>query len=57
MKRRLAVRDRLVWVIAVVAVGIVVYLVLPTWVIAVAVVLAVGVPVALRRSRRDRARH
>src|SRR4051812_40052441 len=34
MKRHLAMRDRAIWVIAVVAVGVTVYLVLPIWVIA-----------------------
>jgi len=56
MKRHLAMRDRAIWVIAVVAVGVTVYLVLPIWVIATAAVLLVIVPLLLRRSRRHHAR-
>ena len=52
MKRRLAVRDRFVWVVGIMAVGGVVYLVLPIWIIAAALVMMVSVPLVLRRSRR-----
>jgi hypothetical protein len=54
MTRRLAVRDRLGWMIAAVALGVVVYFVFPTWEVVGAVVLLVGVPVVLRRRRRVR---
>jgi type III secretory pathway component EscV len=56
MKRRLAMRDRAIWVIAVVAAGVALYVVLPIWVIATAAVLLVGVPLLLRRRRRHHAR-
>jgi Flp pilus assembly protein TadB len=52
MKRRLAMRDRLAWVVAVAAVGVAVYLVVPLWATAAAAVLVVGVIALLRRSRR-----
>src|SRR5258707_1765756 len=42
MKRRLVMRDRLAWIVAIAAVGLVVYLVLPIWVIAAAGALGVG---------------
>jgi len=56
MKRRIVGRDRLAWLVALVAVGVVLYLVLPLWVLVVAVVLAVGVPILVRRSRRQHTR-
>jgi hypothetical protein len=51
MKRRLAVRDRLVWLVALVALGVVAYIVLPLWLVVAAVVALLGVPVLLRRWR------
>jgi Flp pilus assembly protein TadB len=57
MKRRLNARDRLAWLVALVAVGAVLYLVLPVWALVAAVAAAVVVPVVVRRSRRERARH
>jgi len=48
MKRRLAGRDRLAWLVAVVSVGVVLYLVLPLWALVVAVVVVVGVPLYVR---------
>jgi Flp pilus assembly protein TadB len=56
MKRRLAGRDRLAWLVAVVAVGIVLYFVLPLWVLVTAVVIVAGVPLLIRHNRRSRAR-
>ena len=56
MKRRLAVRDRLAWVLALVALGVVAYVFLPLWVVVAAVVLLLGVPLLLRRNGRSRSR-
>ena len=56
MKRRLAVRDRLAWVLALVALGVVAYVFLPLWVVVAAVVLLLGVPLFLRRNGRSRSR-
>jgi Flp pilus assembly protein TadB len=56
MNRRLAGRDRLAWLVAVVAVGMVLYLVLPLWALVGAVVMIIGVPLLIRRSRRQPSR-
>jgi hypothetical protein len=56
MKRRLAMRDRAIWVIAIVAAGVALYVILPIWVIATAAVVLVSVPLLLRRRRRHHAR-
>jgi hypothetical protein len=56
MKRRLTARDRLAWLVALVAVGAVLYLVLPLWALVTAIVVGVVVPVVLRSRRRERAR-
>jgi Flp pilus assembly protein TadB len=56
MKRRLTARDRLAWLVALVAVGAVLYLVLPLWALVTAIVVGVVVPVVLRGRRRERAR-
>jgi len=56
MNRRLAGRDRLARLVAVIAVGIVLYLVLPLWALVGAVVVIIGVPLLLRRSRRHPSR-
>jgi Flp pilus assembly protein TadB len=56
MKRRLTARDRLAWLVALVAVGGVLYLVLPVWAIVAAIAAGVVVPVVLRRNRRERTR-
>jgi Flp pilus assembly protein TadB len=57
MSRPLSLRDRWQWLVAFLAVVVVVYLVAPLWVtvIAVALVLAFGLP-ALLRPKRHRAR-
>jgi Flp pilus assembly protein TadB len=57
MKRRLALRDRMAWIIAALAVAIVAYLFLPKWVLVAGVVLLIGVPALARQRRRQRARH
>jgi hypothetical protein len=51
MKRRLAIRDRAAWVIAALAIGVVVYLVFPIWVIVAAVGVLIAVPLLARRQR------
>jgi hypothetical protein len=56
MKRRLALRDRAVWLIAAVAVAAVVYLILPIWVLLVAILLLIGVPFVVRHRRAQHAR-
>ena len=56
MKRRLVGRDRLAWLVALVAVGVVLYLVLPIWLLVAAVLTVVGVPLLVRRNRRQRTR-
>jgi hypothetical protein len=56
MKRRLAIRDRLAWLVALLALGVVAYVFLPLWVVVAAVVLLLGVPLLLRRSGRSRSR-
>jgi Flp pilus assembly protein TadB len=56
MKRRLVARDRLAWLLAVLAAAAVLYLVLPLWALFAAVVIAVGVPLLIRRNRRQRRR-
>jgi hypothetical protein len=56
VKRRLALRDRAAWFVAVVAVGVVVYLVLPLWVVVAAVVVLIGVPLLARSQKRQRVR-
>jgi predicted PurR-regulated permease PerM len=57
MSRPLSLRDRWQWLVAFLAVVVVVYLVAPLWVtvIAAALVLAFGLPPLLRR-KRHRAR-
>src|SRR6478672_3440177 len=44
MKRRLVGRDRLAWLVALIALGVVLYLVLPLWVLLAAVLMVLGVP-------------
>jgi len=56
MKRRLAVRDRLAWVVALLALGIVAYVFLPVWIVVATVVVLLGAPLAHRRSIRARSR-
>jgi hypothetical protein len=56
MPRRLAMRDRMVWVIAALALGVVVYVVLPLWAVVTAVALLIGVPLLVRHRKRQRAR-
>ena len=58
MKRRLTMRDRYQWLVAIVAVLVVVYLLLPVWVavVAVAAVLAFAVPPLVRPTGRRHAR-
>jgi Flp pilus assembly protein TadB len=56
MKRRLGMRDRLAWLVAIIAVGVVLYVVLPLWTLIVAVVVIVGVPVLWRLRRRQLSR-
>jgi Flp pilus assembly protein TadB len=56
MKRRPTARDRLAWLVALVAVGAVLYLVLPLWALVTAIVVGIVVPVVLRSRRRQRAR-
>jgi len=56
MNRRLAGRDRLAWLVAVIPVGIVLYLVLPLWALVGAVVVIIGVPLLIRRGRRHPSR-
>jgi Flp pilus assembly protein TadB len=57
MQRRLAVRDRLAWLVALLALGVVAYIVFPLWLVVAAVVVLLGVPVLLRQRRRGRWRH
>jgi predicted PurR-regulated permease PerM len=54
MKRRLTMRQRWQWIVALAAVVVVVYLLLPRWavVVAVAFVLAFAVPPLIRSGRR-----
>jgi Flp pilus assembly protein TadB len=52
MKRRLGWRDRLAWLVALLAVAVVLYVVLPLWVLVAAAVAAVGVPLLIRRNRQ-----
>ena len=56
MNRRLAGRDRLAWLVALVAIGMVLYLVLPVWALVGAVMVIVGVALLIRRSRRQPSR-
>jgi Flp pilus assembly protein TadB len=56
MKRRLAGRDRLAWIVAVLAAGAVLYFFVPLWMLVTAVVVAVGVPLLIRHNRRQRRR-
>jgi hypothetical protein len=49
-------RDRAVWIIATVALGVVVYLVFPLWVVVAASVLIIGLRLLARRAQRQRAR-
>jgi Flp pilus assembly protein TadB len=56
MKRRLAGRDRLAWLVAVVAAGAVLYFLVPLWMLVAAIVVAIGAPLFIRRSRRQRRR-
>ena len=56
MTRRLDPRDRMVWIIAAVALGVIVYLFLPLWAVVTAVALLIGVPLLARRRKRQRAR-
>jgi len=57
MKRRLAIRDRMMWLVALVALGVVAYILLPLWLVVAAVVVLLGVPVLLRQARHSRWRH
>jgi len=56
MKRRLGARDRLAWLVAVLAIGVVLYFILPLWVLIAAVAVIFAVPLALRQKRRQRSR-
>jgi Flp pilus assembly protein TadB len=56
MKRRLVARDRLAWLVALLAVGAVLYVVLPLWALVAAVLVGVAVPVFVRRRRAERSR-
>ena len=56
MNRRLAGRDRLAWLVALVAIGMVLYLVLPLGALVGAVVMIIGVAFLIRRSRRQPSR-
>jgi hypothetical protein len=56
MKRHLGTRDRLAWLVAVLAIGAVLYFFLPLWVLVGAVVVAVGVPLLVRTKRRQATR-
>jgi Flp pilus assembly protein TadB len=56
MNRRLAGRDRLAWLVALIAIGMVVYLVLPLWALVGAVVMIIGAALLIRRSRRQPSR-
>ena len=56
MKRRLTVRDRLAWVVALLTLGVVAYVFVPLWVVVATVVVLVGVSLALRRSSQSRSR-
>jgi hypothetical protein len=56
VKRRLALRDRAAWFVAVLALGVVVYLVFPLWVVVAAVAVLIIVPVLARRQKRQRVR-
>jgi Flp pilus assembly protein TadB len=53
MKRRLGIRDRVAWLVALVALGVVLYVVLPLWALITAVAVIVGVPVLVRWNRRQ----
>lgn len=55
-KRSLTMRDHLAWLVAVIAVGVVLYVVLPLWVLVAAILVVVGVPLARRRKARQRSR-
>jgi hypothetical protein len=57
MSRRLALRDRMAWIVAALAVAVVAYIFLPKWILVAAVVLLIGIPFAARHRRRQRARH
>jgi Flp pilus assembly protein TadB len=46
----------MVWIIAAVALGVIVYLFLPLWAVVTAVALLIGVPLLARRRKRQRAR-
>jgi hypothetical protein len=52
MKRRLAVRDRLAWLIAIAAAAVGLYIVLPMWMLVAAVLVAIAVPLLVRRNRQ-----
>jgi Flp pilus assembly protein TadB len=56
MKRRLGMRDRVAWLVAIIAIGIVLYVVLPLWTLIFAVAVIVGVPLLWRLRRRQVAR-
>jgi predicted ABC-type sugar transport system permease subunit len=56
MNRRLAGRDRLAWLVALIAIGMVLYLVLPLWALVGAVLMIIGVALLIRRSRRQPSR-
>jgi Flp pilus assembly protein TadB len=53
MKRRLGMRDRVAWLVAIIAIGIVLYVVLPLWTLIFAVAVIVGVPLLWRLRRRQ----
>jgi Flp pilus assembly protein TadB len=56
MARRLAMRDRLVWIVVVCAAAFAAYVFLPLWVIIAAAAVLLGAPLVVRRNRRSRAR-
>jgi len=53
MKRRLGMRDRLAWLIAVLAIGAVLYFLLPLWALIGAIAVIAGVALLLRKQRRQ----
>jgi hypothetical protein len=48
-------RDRVAWLVALVAVAIALYIALPLWALISAIAVAGGVLIRIRRHRRDRA--
>jgi hypothetical protein len=52
VRRARTTRDRVAWLIALAALGVVVYFFVPLWVLAAAVLVLVTLPILVRHNRR-----